>query len=111
MFCRGDAVTERGVHDDNALGGGGRNIDIVDTDTGAANHFQIGCRFQYFRRDRGRGANGKAVIFADDLHQLFRRLAGDFVNFAATLAENLGGFRVHFVGYKYFWHDICSLSE
>ena len=110
MLRGGDAVAEWRVHDHDALGGGRRNIDIVDADAGAADHFQIGRCRQNFWCDSCRGADGEAVIFADDLHQLFRRLAGDFIHFASALAENLSGFRVHFVGYKYFWHILDSLS-
>ena len=109
MFGRGDAVAEWRVHDHDALGGSSRDIDIVDSDTGAADHLEVGCCRQYLRGDCGRRADCETVIFADDLHQFFGRLAGDFVDFATALAKNLGGLRVHFVGYENFWHILNSL--
>ena len=37
----GDRIAERRVHHDDALGGRGRNVDIVDADAGAADHLQV----------------------------------------------------------------------
>ncbi len=37
----GDRIAERRVHHDHALGGGGRDIDIVDADAGAADHLEV----------------------------------------------------------------------
>ena len=38
MLGRGDGIAEGRVHDDDALGGGGLDVDVVDADAGAADH-------------------------------------------------------------------------
>ena len=54
---------------------GGRNIDIVDADAGAADDLEIGrSRDQLFGRLGGR-ADGQTIIIADDFEQLFLVLA------------------------------------
>ena len=67
VFGGGDRIAERRVHHDHAARGGGRNIDIVDADAGAADDFQFLRVFEQFRRDLGGRADGKAVVVADDL--------------------------------------------
>ncbi len=41
MFGGGDGIAERRIHHDNPLRRGGGNIDIVDADPGATDHFQF----------------------------------------------------------------------
>ena len=41
VFGRRDRIAERRVHHDDALGGRGRNVDIVDADAGAADHLEM----------------------------------------------------------------------
>jgi hypothetical protein len=99
----GDRVAEGRVHDDDAAARGGRDVDIVDADAGAADHLEIGrSRNQLLGRLGGR-ADGETVILADDFEQLFLVLAelGLEVDFDAAVAEDLdGGFRQG-VGYEY----------
>ena len=61
MFGGGDGIAKRRIHHDNPLRGGGGNIDIVDADPGAADHFQLGRPFEKFGGDLRRRANGKAI--------------------------------------------------
>jgi hypothetical protein len=42
VFGGGDRVAEGRVHHDDAAARGGRNVDIVDADAGAADHLEIG---------------------------------------------------------------------
>jgi len=107
----GDRVAERGVHDDDTLGRSSRNIDIVDADPGTADDLEVGRRVEDRLGHLGRGTDGKAIILADDPGELFGRLAGDDIDFAAALAEDLRGFGVHFVGNKNFRHVGIPLSE
>ena len=67
----GDGIAERRVHHDHAGGGRGGNIDVVDADAGAADHFQLLRRLDHIGGDFGRGADGDAVILIDDLEQFF----------------------------------------
>ena len=109
MFGGGDRVAERGVHDHDALGGCGGDVDIVDADPCATDDLQVGGRVEDRFRHFGRGTDGEAVILADDRDQLFGRLAGDFVDFDAPVAEDLSGAGVHFIGNENFGHDIFLL--
>ena len=43
MFRRGDRIAERCVHDDHTLGRRCGDINIINADASAANHFEIGC--------------------------------------------------------------------
>ncbi len=90
------------IHDDDTAARGGRNIDIIDTDAGAADHLEVGSSRDQLLRHLGGGADGEAVIIADDLEQLFLILAELRleIDFDAAIAEDLdGGFR-QFVGYE-----------
>ena len=49
-----------------AGGGGGGNVDIVDADAGAAHHLELLGGLDHFGGDLGGGADGDAVIVADD---------------------------------------------
>ena len=61
----GDGIAEGRVHHDDALGGGGRDVDIVDADAGAADHLQVLGRCEDLRRHLGGRADGEAVEVAD----------------------------------------------
>jgi hypothetical protein len=102
VFGRRDRVAERRVHDDDAAARGGRDIDIVDADAGAADDLEVGRGGdQLFRRLGGR-ADGETVIIADDFGKLVLVLAELRleIDFDAAIAEDLdGGFR-QFVGYE-----------
>jgi hypothetical protein len=79
---------------------GGRNIDIVDADAGAADDLEVGrCSDQLFR-DLGGRADGEAVILADDFGELVLVLAelGQVVDLDAAILENLDGGGGEFVG-------------
>ena len=62
----------RGVHDDHAAGGGGFEIDVVDADAGAADNLEVGGGVEEFLGYLGVGADGEAVVLADDLAELGR---------------------------------------
>ena len=101
VFGSGDRVAERGVHHHHALRRGGGNIDIVDADAGAADDFQVRRGVEHLLGHLGRAADGEAIIIADAGDQLFGGFAGDDINLAAALLEDLGGVGVHLVGNEY----------
>ena len=106
VFGGGDAVAEWRVHHDDAERGSGRDIDIVNPDAGAAHHLQIGGGGEHLLGDLGGGADGEAIIIADDLDQLVLRQAGDFVHFDAAGAEDFGGLGGHLIGNEDFGHGV-----
>jgi len=108
VFGGGDRIAERGVHHHHALAAGVGNIDVVDANPGAADHFQIGRRIKDRRRHLGRRTDRKAIIVADARDQLFGRFAGDHIDIAAALFKNARGVGVHLVGDEYFGtgHDL-----
>ena len=81
-------------------------------DPGAADHLQPGRLGNQLLGQLGGRADGEAVIIADDFAQFFGRLAGDDIDIAAALAEDLLGFGVHLVGNEYagfgHWFYPCS---
>ena len=106
VLCRGDGIAERRVHHHNAFLRGGGQVDIIDTNTGAANDFHIGRRFQNSRCGFGGRAHGHAVVIADDFHQLVFVETGNHINIDAAIFENLLGGGAHFIGYQYFRHFV-----
>ena len=106
VLCRGDGIAERRVHHHNAFLGGGGQVDIIDTDTGAADDFHIGRGFQHRRRGFGRRAHRHAVIIADDFNQFVLIKAGNHINIDAAIFENLLGSRAHFICNQYFRHFV-----
>ena len=100
----GDRVAERRVHHHHAGGGRGGDVDIVDADAGAAHDLELLRRGEHVLGHLGRGTDGEPVIAADHRDQLVLRLAGDLVHLDPALAEDLGGARVHLVGYEYLGH-------
>jgi hypothetical protein len=65
MLGSGDRIAERCVHHDDATRGGGRNLDIVDADAGAANDLELGCLLQQLGCRLGGGADGQTIIVAN----------------------------------------------
>ena len=57
----GDGVRAWGVHDDHAAAGGGVGVDIVYSDSGAADYADFGCRLQQRIIDLHRRTNDKRV--------------------------------------------------
>ena len=102
VFGGGDRVAEGRVHHHHAALAGGRDIDVVDPDPGAADDLEIGRGFEDFGRDFGRGSDRKTLIFADNRFQFVGRKAGLLVHFAAALRKNLGGIGAHLVGNQDF---------
>src|SRR5262245_30278450 len=66
----GDRVAERRVHHDHALGSGGRNVDVVDSDAGAPDHPQLLRLLQKLAGHLGGGADSEPVKVADHLGKL-----------------------------------------
>src|SRR5260221_6990872 len=93
MSGRGDRVAERRVHHDDAPGGGGRYLDIIDADTGAADHLQPLGLLEDFRGGLGGGADRKPIVIADDLGEFFLVLAeiGLEIDIDAAVLEDLHG--------------------
>ena len=93
MLGRGDRIAERRVHHDDAARGRRRNVDIVDADAGAADHFQAFGLLQHLGRDLGRGADRKTVEAVDGLGELVLVLAeiGLEIDLDAAILENLDG--------------------
>ncbi len=103
MFCRCDGVAEWCVHDDDTAARGGRDVNIVDADAGAADDLEVGRGFDQLFGCLGGRADGQAIVIADDFSKLVLVLAELRleIDFDATITENLdGGFR-QFVGYEY----------
>jgi hypothetical protein len=93
MFGGRDRIAEGRVHHDDALGGRGRNLDIVDADAGAADHLQLLGLLDDLGGRLGRGADRKAVIIADDLGELVLVLAeiGLEIDLDAAIPKDLHG--------------------
>ena len=88
-----DRIAERRVHHDDALGGRGGNLDIVDADAGAADHLQPRRLLDDLGGRLGGGADRKPVVIADDLGELVLVLAeiGLEVDLDAAILEDLHG--------------------
>src|SRR5262249_60801931 len=84
----GDGVAERRVHHHDAGGGGRRHVDVVDADAGAADHLQALGGGQHVLVGFGGGADGEAVVVADDLEQLILGKAGADVGVDAAGTED-----------------------
>ena len=111
MFGGGDRIAKRRVHDDHALGRGIGDVDIVDADAGATDDLQVGGGVEDRLGHLGRGADGEAVIVADDGDQFFGGLAGDFIDFHAAFTEDRGSAGVHLVGNKDFGHGFDPFGK
>src|ERR1700730_16615061 len=96
MFGGGDRIAKRRIHHDNAFPGRGGNIDIIDADSRAADHFQPLRPLEKFGGDLRSRANGKAVETADDAGELVLVLAEARLKIgldAALLEDRDGGSR------------------
>src|SRR5262249_15011341 len=100
-----DRIAEGRVHYDDALGGRGRNLDIVDADAGAADHLQLGRLLDDLGGRFRRGADRKPVVIADDLGKLVLVLAEVRleIDIDATVLEDLHGGRRQRIGNENFW--------
>jgi hypothetical protein len=88
VFGSRDRVAERRVHHHHALGRAGiGNIDIVDTDPGAADDLEIGGGVEHFLRHLGGRLRMARPSYSPMGDELFRRLAGDDIDIAAALFE------------------------
>lgn len=70
MFGGGNGVAARGVHDDDAVFGGGFDIDVIDANASAADGFQVFGGFEDFGGDFGLAADdegGNALEGFDEL--------------------------------------------
>ena len=72
-------------------GGGGRDVDVVDADAGAADHLQLLGRGEQLGGDLGGRADGEAVVVADDPGELVLVEAGLDVDVDAALLEDRDG--------------------
>ena len=102
VFGGGDRIAERGVHHHHALAAGVGDIDVVHPDPGAADDLEVGRRVEDLLRHLGRAADREPVVFADAGDQLLGGFAGDDVDVAAALLEDLRGVGVHLVGNEDF---------
>ena len=96
MFGGGDRIAKRRIHHDDAFRGGGGNVDIVDADSRAADHFQPLRALEKFGGDLRRRTNGKAIETADDAGELVLVLAEARLKIgldAALLEDGDGGGR------------------
>jgi hypothetical protein len=111
VFGGGDRVAERRVHHDDAARGRRRDIDIVDADAGAADDLQVLGLFQDLRRHFGGGADGKAVVIADQFGKFVFVLAegGLEIDLNTAILEDLHGGRRQSVGNENFGHGILDL--
>ncbi len=104
MFSSRYRVSERGVHHDNAMCGRCFHIHVIDADTCAADYFQFLCGFKYLRRYFRSGADGEAIIFTDNLQQLFFIQSGLGVDLNAARFEDIDSLWAEFIGNKNFRH-------
>ena len=97
----GDGIAEGRVHDDDALGGGGPHIDVVDADAGAADHLELGGGGDDLLGGLGGGAHREAIVVADDLLQLVLGEADLHVGGDAALLEDVDGGGRELIGNEY----------
>ena len=70
VLGRGDGIAVGRVHHDDALGGRGREIDIVDPDAGAADDLEVLGAIEQLGGNLGGRADGKPVELADHFREL-----------------------------------------
>ena len=108
----GDRIAERRVHHDDAARGGGGNVDIVDADAGAADHFEAFCLLDNFCRHLGGGADRQPIETGDGRGELFLVLAEGGLEFdgdAAVLEDRHGGGRERVGDENFGRHDECPV--
>src|SRR5258708_10837150 len=93
MFGGGDRIAEGRVHHDDTLGGGGRDIDVVDPNAGAADHFEVLRLLQNLRRHFGGRADRKTVEPTDQFGELLfvGTKLGLEIDLDAAILEDLHG--------------------
>ena len=100
MLGGGDRIAERRVHHDHAASGGGRNVDVVDADAGAADDFQFRRPLEQLGRHFGGGADGEPIIVANDFGELFLIESRFDVDLNAALLEDGDGGGRELIGNK-----------
>ena len=100
MFGGCDRISIRGIHHHDTLCRRRWNIDIVNANASPADDLQIGGRGKNVCRHPGRRADGKPVIFTDDVSQLIRAEAGLYIHLNAPFPQNFCGTRAQFVTYQ-----------
>ena len=93
MACSagGDGVAEGRVHDDDPFLGAGGHVDVVDAAAGAGHGLELAGGGENLFRNLGGGADGEAVILADDFGELVLVEADFGVGLDAAVGEDLGG--------------------
>ena len=93
VFGCGDGIAKRCVHHDHATARGGGNVDVIDANARAADDLEAGRLLQQLCGDLGVGADGEAIIIADDFGKFILVLAeiGLEVDLHAMIFENLHG--------------------
>ena len=108
VFCGGDHVAERGVHDNDALFRSGFFVDVVGADTGAANDFEVGRSSDDFVGRFGGRTDRKTVILVDNRQQrvfVFAQLGAE-IHVNAAILKDLDGCVGQFIGNQNFGgHD------
>src|SRR3546814_65064 len=95
-------VCSSDLHD--AAPGGGGNVDVVYADAGAADDLQPVGGSDDLRGHLRRGADGEAVVLADDGFQLVRLQAGLHVHLDAALAEDFRRAVAQLIRNQYLGH-------
>ena len=99
-----DHVAKRRVHHDHTFLRGSVFVDVVGTDPGASDHFELMRVFQNGRGNSGRGTDGEAIVLANHGGQgvfVFAKLGAE-IHLDATVAENLDSGFAEFIGNEYF---------
>ena len=76
MLGRGDGVASRSIHDDNAVSGGGGNIDVVHADAGATDDLQAAGFLQNLFGHLGSAADGQPIESVNNFRQRLRAAGG-----------------------------------
>ena len=98
MFRGGNGISKRRIHDYDAARGGRRDVDVVDTDAGAADHLELFGGADHFLVGLRRGAHGQAVVIADDSHEIGLLEADAYIHLHAAGAKDVEGFRAQLIG-------------
>ena len=97
MFSCGHCVTERCVHNNHALICCGFDVDIIDSNSGTTNDFEILGGFDNLGiRARGR-THGKSIIVSNNVDQLFFGKTRYDIDINAAIFKNLSCGGGHFI--------------
>src|SRR5262245_51354144 len=92
MLGGGDRIAEGRVHDDDALGGGRLDVDIVDANAGTADDLEFGRRGDDLLRCLGGRTHGQTVVAGNGFLQLLLAETNLHVGFdAPSLKDGNGG--------------------